>query len=81
MLNFSNAINLIQSNITQYGGAILIIISALVVVGVGYLAFKFGWHRMKIIFTDGIERNSFGVGPLEQMKIEKEVDDRLRGRF
>jgi len=61
--------------------AIVAILGAVLIVAVGYLVFRFGWHKVKVITTDGVERNSFGVGPLEQQDIERSVGNKLMGRF
>lgn len=38
--------NLISLAITQYGLAVLGIITAIIVIAVAYLVFKFGWSRL-----------------------------------
>jgi len=46
-MSTSTATSLITGNVTDYGTAVLAILTSLLVVGVGYLAFKFGWRKMK----------------------------------
>jgi len=46
-MSTSTATALITSAVTDYGTAILAILTAALVVGVGYLAFRFGWKRVK----------------------------------
>jgi len=47
MINSTTAKDLIVSALQDYGAAILIILTAIVTLAVGYLTFKFGWHKVK----------------------------------
>ena len=43
----ADATTLITGLVTTFGGAVLAIITATVGLGVAYLAFRFGWGRVK----------------------------------
>jgi len=43
----SSALSLILNAITSYGTAILAVLSAILVVSLGYLVFRFGWNRVR----------------------------------
>jgi len=45
---------LITNTLTSYGGALLVIFSAVVGIGVAYLVFRFGWHKVKSSTSDNI---------------------------
>jgi len=47
MISTTTATALITDAVTDYGTAILSILTVVIVVGVGYLAFRFGWRRVK----------------------------------
>jgi hypothetical protein len=38
---------LITGALTDFGGAVLVILTAVLVIGVGYLVFRFGWSKVK----------------------------------
>jgi len=46
-MSTSTATDLITGSITDVGTAMLAILGAVLVVGVGYLVFKFGWRKTK----------------------------------
>jgi len=39
--------NLITSTIADYGTALFAILSAVIGIGLAYLVFRFGWHKIK----------------------------------
>lgn len=38
---------LITDGLTTFGSSILVILGAVLVIGIGYLVFRFGWGRIK----------------------------------
>jgi len=46
-MSSSSATSLITSTISDFGGAVLTIVTAALVLGLGYLVFKFGWRKTK----------------------------------
>jgi len=38
---------LITSNLSDFGDSVLVILGAVLVIGVGYLVFRFGWKKIK----------------------------------
>lgn len=47
MINSTSAVSLIVGVVSDYGVAIFAIISAVIVVGLGMLVFRFGWRMVK----------------------------------
>jgi len=43
----SSTVSLITSSVSDVGTAMLTILGAVLIVGVGYLVFKFGWRKVK----------------------------------
>lgn len=52
-MNYTDTLNIITTNLSEYGIAVFIIISAVVGVGVAYLVFRFGWHNIKYALNGG----------------------------
>jgi len=46
-MSTTSATTLITGSVTDVGTAMLAILGAILIVGVGYLVFKFGWKRVK----------------------------------
>lgn len=46
-MSSSTVTTLITGTVTDYGTAIFAILSAVIVVGLGMLVFRFGWNRVK----------------------------------
>ena len=71
-MDISDISTLIVSLVTTFGGAVLVIITATVALGVAYLAFRFGWSKVKTTvgvfpptqFKDSMERDAFNRGHL-----------------
>jgi len=38
---------LITDGLTTFGSSVLVILGAVLVIGIGYLVFRFGWGRIK----------------------------------
>jgi len=47
MMSTSTALALILGKITDFGTAVLTILSATIVIGLGYLVYRFGWRKTK----------------------------------
>jgi len=43
----SDTQTLITSAFTTFGGAVLVILGAVLTIGIAYLVFKFGWRKVK----------------------------------
>jgi len=43
----SDTLALITDSFTTYGGAVLVILGAVIGLGLAYLVFKFGWRKVK----------------------------------
>jgi len=46
-MNATATQNLITDGLTTFGGSVLVILGAVLVIGIGYLVFRFGWGRIK----------------------------------
>ena len=69
-MDITDISSLIISLVTTFGGAVLVIITATVGLGVAYLAFRFGWKKVK---------NSVGVFPPTKFRDAMERDAFRRG--
>jgi len=45
-MNSTSATAIILSSLTQYGSAILFILSSIIGIGLGMLVFRFGWNKL-----------------------------------
>jgi len=80
-MNTSAVTNLIVGTAQDYGGVLLIIMGAVIVIGAGVLVFNIGWGAVKGVADDDLPKNQFGVGPKEQAGIQSSVDRKMRGLF
>jgi len=46
-MSISDAQGLITDAFTDFGGAVLVILGAMLTIAVAYLVFKFGWRKVK----------------------------------
>jgi len=46
-MSTSSATSLITGAVTDFGTAVLTIVTATIVVGLGYLVYRFGWKKTK----------------------------------
>jgi len=46
-MSASSTQTLITDGLTSFGGAVLVILGAVLVIGIAYLVFRFGWNRIK----------------------------------
>jgi len=46
-MSTSSAVALITSSVADYGSAVLTVLTAVVGLGLAYLAFKFGWRKLR----------------------------------
>jgi len=61
-MNYTDTLNLIQSSLTEYGVAVLAIITATIAIGLAYLVFKFGWLKTKQSLNSGVSNVSVDYG-------------------
>jgi len=45
-MNKDTSLSILLSAITDYGASILIILSSVIIVGLGYLVYRFGWSKL-----------------------------------
>jgi len=61
-MNASASENLITNGLTTFGSSVLVIVGAVLVVGIAYLVFKFGWYKIKnALFDDNVYYNVDGI--------------------
>jgi len=59
---------IITNALTDYGVAVLAILTAILTLGVAYLVFRFGWKKTKasldggMVFRDDMERQAYNRG-------------------
>jgi hypothetical protein len=75
-MNSTSITNLIISIVQDFGVAIFAILSAVIVVGLGMLVFRFGWRRVE--FIDGAEIALKNYNPIKGD--QEEVEAYLKGR-
>jgi len=79
-MDINDTLNLILNIATEYGTKLILILSYVILIGLGYLVFNFGWDQVQKVLYTNLSDRSMKIGGFYLWKTPYKGYNRFRSQ-